>query len=167
MKYILNATYKYLDIGIEYDYIQGHTNSSLWDINIYDETRISQDSCFFQPQDSLNIEEMNLENMNIDTTYLESMNIESLNIENMNIENMNIETMNIEAMNIETMNLEAMNLENANLYPETLVYNIDDNNSDTERVLHEILFSKLFLKCVNIISSLTYHIMAGMFFWGR
>jgi len=147
MKYILNTTYKYLDIGIEYDYIQGHTNSSLWDINIYDETRMSQDSCFFQPQDNLNIDDMDIE-----TAYLESINIE----------NMNIETMNIEAMNIE-----AMNLENANLYPETLVYSIDDVNYDTERALHEILFSEFFLKCVNIISSLTYHIMAGMFFLGK
>ncbi|OUM63412.1 hypothetical protein PIROE2DRAFT_10073 [Piromyces sp. E2] len=110
MKYILDATYTYLDIGINYEEFPEHinSNSSLWDINIYDDSSLSQDNCFIQPP------------------------------------------------------------ENPFLYPEeNIIYNIEETIEDSlDIVLHEVLFSKHFLRGINILSNIVYHIMAGMFFWG-
>jgi len=109
MKYILDTTYKYLDIVVEYEEYPEHNNSSLWNIDIYEDSNPSQDNCFIQPP------------------------------------------------------------ENLILYPdENFIYNIEETIEDTpDMVLHEFLFSKNFLQGIRIISNITYHIMAGMFFWGR
>ncbi|KAG4097609.1 hypothetical protein H8356DRAFT_940899 [Neocallimastix lanati (nom. inval.)] len=52
MKYILNITYKYLDIGFEYEIIQDRNNTSLWNINNYEEYNTNQETYIFQTQDN-------------------------------------------------------------------------------------------------------------------
>ncbi|ORX40368.1 hypothetical protein BCR36DRAFT_364783 [Piromyces finnis] len=109
MKYILDITYKYLDIGIEYEEYSEHANSSLWDINNYDDSILNQDNCQLQLS------------------------------------------------------------ENQNLYPEeNIIYSFEEtvDNTSEDLTLHEILFSTGFLRGINVLSSIIYHVLAGMFFWG-
>jgi len=111
LKYVLNVAYKYLDIEIEYEMVQGQNNTSLWDVYNYEEYYSNQDQ---------------------------------------------------EKLYVQTQ-------ENAiNIYPENATYSIsngDDNNSHIK--MHNFLFSEYFLTSINILSSINYHVLAGVFFWGR
>jgi hypothetical protein len=110
LKYVLNVAYKYLDIEIEYEMVQGQNNTSLWDVYNYEEYYSNQDQ---------------------------------------------------EKLYVQTQ-------ENAiNIYPENATYSIsngDDNNSHIK--MHNFLFSEYFLTSINILSSINYHVLAGVFFWG-
>ncbi|ORX77447.1 hypothetical protein BCR32DRAFT_270649 [Anaeromyces robustus] len=111
MKYILDVTYKYLDIGLEYDMFYENNNITYWSNNILSEFNITKENYFYQPPETENIVK--------------------------------------------------------NLYPEKVIYNISEVNENTSQYrVHDFLFSGFFLKSINMITDINYHIMAGIFFWG-